>query len=62
VALSPAPVNGVLRLPLAQLRAAFPMLGNPASRKRTVELTPKQFHHAFTNAMSVDQARAGYDR
>jgi pimeloyl-ACP methyl ester carboxylesterase len=43
VALSPAPVKGVLRLPLAQLRAGFPVLGNPANRKRTVELTPKQF-------------------
>jgi pimeloyl-ACP methyl ester carboxylesterase len=62
VALSPAPVKGVLRLPLAQLRAALPVLGNPANRKRTVELTPKQFHYAFTNTMSVDQARAAYDR
>jgi alpha-beta hydrolase superfamily lysophospholipase len=32
VALSPASVKGVLRLPLAQLRSAFPVLGNPATR------------------------------
>jgi alpha-beta hydrolase superfamily lysophospholipase len=44
VAISPAPVKGVLRLPPAQLKAAFPVLGNPANRNRTVELTPKQFH------------------
>ena len=62
VALSPAPVKGVLRLPLAQLRSAFPALANPANRKRTVELTPKQFHYAFTNTMSDDEARAAYDR
>jgi pimeloyl-ACP methyl ester carboxylesterase len=62
VALSPAPVKGVLRLPPAQLRAAFPVLGNPANRKRTVELTPKQFHYAFTNTMTEDESKAAYDR
>lgn len=48
VAISPAPVNGVLRLPPAQLRSSFPVLGNLANRNRTVELTPKQFHYGFT--------------
>jgi alpha-beta hydrolase superfamily lysophospholipase len=62
VALSPAPVKGVLRLPPAQLRSAFPVLGNPANRKRTVELSPKQFHYGFTNTMSDEQAQAAYDR
>jgi pimeloyl-ACP methyl ester carboxylesterase len=62
VALSPAPVKGVLRLPPAQLRAAFPVLGNPANRKRTVELTPKQFHYAFTNTMDDDLAKRAYER
>ena len=62
VALSPAPVKGVLRLPPAQIRAAFPVLGNPANRNRTVELTPKQFHYAFTNTMSDEDSQAAYDR
>jgi pimeloyl-ACP methyl ester carboxylesterase len=62
VAISPAPVKGVLRLPPAQLRAAFPVLGNPANRKRTVELTPKQFRYGFTNTMAEHEARAAYDR
>ena len=62
VAISPAPVKGVLRLPPAQLRAAFPVLGNPLNRKRTVQLTPKQFHYAFTNTMSEEEAGAAYDR
>jgi alpha-beta hydrolase superfamily lysophospholipase len=61
VAISPAPVKGVLRLP-AQLRAAFPVLGNPANRSRTVELTPKQFHYAFTNTMTAEEAKAAYER
>jgi pimeloyl-ACP methyl ester carboxylesterase len=62
VAISPAPVKGVLRLPPSQLRSAFPVLGNPANRNRTVELTPKQFHYAFTNTMTEDEAKAAYDR
>src|SRR5437588_669476 len=62
VALSPAPVKGVLRLPPAQLRSAFPVLGNPTNRKRTVELTPKQFHYGFTNTMNDEQAQAAYER
>lgn len=62
VAISPAPVKGVLRLPPAQLRAAFPVLGNPANRNRTVELTPGQFHYGFTNTMSEGEAKAAYDR
>jgi len=62
VALSPAPVKGVLRLPLAQLRTALPVLKNPANRNRTVELTPQQFHYAFTNTMNDADAKAAYDR
>jgi len=62
VAISPAPVKGVLRIPPSQLRSAFPALGNPANRKRTVELTPKQFRYAFTNTMSDEEAQAAYDR
>ena len=62
VAISPAPVKGVLRIPPSQLCSAFPALGNPANRKRTVELTPKQFRYAFTNTMSDEEAQAAYDR
>ena len=62
VAISPAPVKGVLRLPPAMLRATFPVLGTPANRKRTVGLTPKQFHFNFTNTMAQDEAKAAYDR
>ena len=62
VAISPAPAKGVLRLPPAQLRAAFPVLGNPGNKNRTVELTPKQFHYGFTNTMAEDDAKAAYER
>jgi pimeloyl-ACP methyl ester carboxylesterase len=57
VAISPAPFKGILRLPPAQLKSAFPVLGNPANRGRTVELTLSQFQYAFTNTMD-----AAYER
>jgi pimeloyl-ACP methyl ester carboxylesterase len=62
VALSPAPVKGVLRVPPAQLRSAFPVLGNPTNKNKTVELTPKQFHYAFTNTMTEEESKAAYER
>jgi pimeloyl-ACP methyl ester carboxylesterase len=58
VAISPAPVKGVLRLPPAELRTVFPALRNPANRKRTVPLTPKQFRFRFTNTMDDVDAEA----
>jgi alpha-beta hydrolase superfamily lysophospholipase len=62
VALSPAPVKGVLRLPPALLRTVFPALRNPGNRKRTVPLTPKQFRRGFTNTMNDADAEAAYTR
>ncbi len=63
VGISPAQIKGVLRLPPAQIRVTTPVLGNPANRNRTVELSPKQFHYAFTNALMTDkEAQAAYER
>jgi alpha-beta hydrolase superfamily lysophospholipase len=62
VAISPAPVKGVLRVPPPLLRTVFPALRNPANRKRTVGLTPKQFHRGFTNTMNDADAAAAYER
>src|SRR5262249_35571499 len=63
VALSPAQIKGVLRLPPAQGRTVWSTLRNPANRKRTVPLSPKQFHWAVTNALISDaDAQAAYQR
>jgi len=63
VALSPAQIKGVLRLPPAQIRVTTAVVANPANRNRTVELTPEQFHYAFTNTLMTDEeAKAAYDR
>jgi pimeloyl-ACP methyl ester carboxylesterase len=62
VALHPAPVKGVYRLPVSTLRSSFPVLRNPANRHKTVGLTHAQWHYAFTNTMSEQDSRAAYDR
>ena len=41
VALSPAPVKGVLRLPPSELRIVLPVLANPANKNKTIALTPE---------------------
>ena len=61
VAIDPAPIQGVKILPFAQLRAGFPVLGNPANRKRTVALTAKQFRYAFGNAIPEDESAALFE-
>jgi hypothetical protein len=62
VAIDSAPVKGVLRLPVTSLRSAFPVLNNPANRKRTVGLTPQQWHYGFTNTMGDAESQEAYDR
>jgi pimeloyl-ACP methyl ester carboxylesterase len=58
VAIDPAPIKGPKALPLAQLRSAFPVLGNPANKHRTVSLTAKQFHYAFGNTLTEEESDA----
>ena len=57
VAIDPAPFRGVLPLPISALRAAAPVLGNPANHGRAVPLTYEQFRFAFANAVSEDEAQ-----
>jgi alpha-beta hydrolase superfamily lysophospholipase len=61
VPIDPGPFRGVLPLPISALRAAFPVIGNPANRKRSVMLTYDQFRFAFVNAVDEQEARQLYD-
>jgi pimeloyl-ACP methyl ester carboxylesterase len=61
VALDPAPFRGVLPLPISALRAAAPVLANPANHNRAVPLTFEQFRYSFANAVSEEEAKALYD-
>ena len=61
VAIDPAPFRGVLPLPLSALKAAFPVLRNPANRNRAVPLTFAQFRFAFANAVSEAESKELYE-
>jgi pimeloyl-ACP methyl ester carboxylesterase len=60
VAIDPAPFRGVLPLPISALRAAAPVLGNPANARRAVPLTYEQFRYGFANAVSEEEAQELY--
>jgi non-heme chloroperoxidase len=61
VAIDPAPFRGVLPLPISALKAASPVLRNPANYNRAVPLTYDQFRYAFANAVSEDEAKELYE-
>jgi alpha-beta hydrolase superfamily lysophospholipase len=56
VAIDPAQIRGVVRTPPAQLASAFPVLRNPANRKRAISLTADQFRSSFGNALPEEEA------
>jgi pimeloyl-ACP methyl ester carboxylesterase len=56
VAIDPAQIKGVLPLPLAQLRAALPALGNPANLHKSVSLTAKEFRFGFGNELTEEES------
>jgi pimeloyl-ACP methyl ester carboxylesterase len=62
VAIDPAQIKGVLPLPLAQLRAGLPALGNPANRNKAVSLTAKEFRFGFGNAVSEEESDALFEK
>ncbi|MFD4959861.1 alpha/beta hydrolase [Microbacterium sp. NPDC058389] len=62
VAIDPAQIKGVLPLPLAQLRAGFPALGNPANLHRAVSLTAAQFRYGFGNAVEASESDALFEQ
>ena len=61
VAIDPAQIKGVLPLPLGQLRAGLPGLGNPANLHKAVALTRKEFRFGFGNALSEEESDALYE-
>jgi pimeloyl-ACP methyl ester carboxylesterase len=62
VAIDPTQIKGVLPLPLAQLRAALPALGNPANLHKAVSLTAEQFRFGFGNELSKEESDGLYEK
>ncbi|WP_046470672.1 alpha/beta hydrolase [Allosalinactinospora lopnorensis] len=62
VAIDSAPPEGVRVLPFSQMRVVFPVLRNPANRRRAVGFTPEQFHYAFANTLDEEDSARVYER
>ena len=62
VAINSAPTEGVKRVPLAQVKATFPVLKNPANRHKAVGFTFEQWQYAFTNTFDEERGRQLYER
>jgi pimeloyl-ACP methyl ester carboxylesterase len=54
--------EGVKRLPLSQIRSSFPILKNPANRRKAVGFTFEQWRYVFTNTFSEQESRRLYER
>jgi pimeloyl-ACP methyl ester carboxylesterase len=61
VAIDPGPFRGVLPLPLSALKAASPVLKNPANRRKAVTLTFDQFKYGWATGISDEEAKQLYD-
>jgi len=62
IAIDPAPIKGVKPLPIAQLRSAFPVLGNPLNRGRAKALTRAQWRYGFGNALTPAESDALWEQ
>ncbi|RYX83920.1 alpha/beta hydrolase [bacterium] len=62
VVIDSAPTEGVLVNPISQIKSLFPILSHPGERGHTAPFTAEQFHYAFTNTMSEEEAAMVYER
>jgi pimeloyl-ACP methyl ester carboxylesterase len=62
VAVDSAPTEGVRVNPISQARSLFPALKNPANRHKAVGFTAEEFHYAFTNTLTEEEARKVWER
>jgi pimeloyl-ACP methyl ester carboxylesterase len=61
VAVASATVEGTRGIPLTTIKVASPALG-PFRRGEAVPLTPQEFHYAFANTLSREEANTLYAR
>jgi pimeloyl-ACP methyl ester carboxylesterase len=62
VAIDPAPIKGVTKLPLSQIRSTAPVLRSKKNELGAVTLTERQFRYAIANAIPRDEAHSLYER
>lgn len=62
VAIHPAQIKGVVKLPVATLRSSYSILHNPANRHRAVPFTREDFRYSFGNTISQEESDAAWER
>jgi pimeloyl-ACP methyl ester carboxylesterase len=62
VAIDPAPIKGVTKLPLSQIRSTLPVLRSKSNREKAITLSERQFRYAIANAIPRDEAHELYQR
>ncbi|MEV0429897.1 alpha/beta fold hydrolase [Micromonospora sp. NPDC050495] len=62
VAIHPAQIKGVVKLPVATLRSSYSILHNPANRNRAVPFTREDFRYSFGNTISQEDSDAAWER
>ncbi|KKJ98505.1 alpha/beta hydrolase [Micromonospora sp. HK10] len=62
VAIHPAQIKGVVKLPVATLRSSYSILHNPANRHRAVPFTREDFRYSFGNTISQQESDAAWER
>lgn len=61
VAIDPAPIKGVLQVPLSSARVGSIVWRNPAHYRGTVALTEEQFRYGFANNRNLPEAHDLYE-
>jgi pimeloyl-ACP methyl ester carboxylesterase len=62
VAVASAPIKGIWTLPYTKMRVVTPQFFKTRRSRRTVALTPAQFHYAFMNTSSSEEAHRCFER
>ena len=62
VAIDPAGIKGVTKVPLRQIRGVISVLGNPRNKTRAVSLKPRQFAYSFGNTLPRSESDALHQR
>jgi len=62
VAVASAPIRGIWTLPYTRMRVVTPQLFGTRRSRRTVALTPAQFHYAFMNTSAREESQRTFER
>ena len=62
VAINSAPTEGIPVVPLSQIKSTFTVFSSLANRHKAIRFDHDQWHYAFTNTLSEEEAQEVYER